>query len=82
MLILYETETKTVFTHFLQTWLCFLKAKESWEMDLKQKLDLAAGVKHKGNQYFKVRSPCQSFIFTNLHSYSAYCHKMVLSFLP
>ncbi|XP_071350129.1 peptidyl-prolyl cis-trans isomerase FKBP5 [Trachinotus anak] len=31
----------------------FQRAKESWEMDLKEKLDLAAGVKHKGNQYFK-----------------------------
>ncbi|XP_020789713.1 peptidyl-prolyl cis-trans isomerase FKBP5 [Boleophthalmus pectinirostris] len=31
----------------------FQRAKESWEMDLKEKLDLAPGVKHKGNQYFK-----------------------------
>ncbi|XP_071768768.1 peptidyl-prolyl cis-trans isomerase FKBP5 [Centroberyx gerrardi] len=31
----------------------FQRAKESWEMDLNEKLDLAAGVKHKGNQYFK-----------------------------
>ncbi|KAM3877715.1 peptidyl-prolyl cis-trans isomerase FKBP5 [Diretmus argenteus] len=31
----------------------FQKAKESWEMDLNEKLDLAGGVKHKGNQYFK-----------------------------
>ncbi|TDH13949.1 hypothetical protein EPR50_G00038620 [Perca flavescens] len=31
----------------------FQRAKESWEMDLPEKLDLAVGVKHKGNQYFK-----------------------------
>ncbi|XP_029005748.1 peptidyl-prolyl cis-trans isomerase FKBP5 [Betta splendens] len=31
----------------------FQRAKESWEMDLNEKLDSAAGVKHKGNQYFK-----------------------------
>uniref|UniRef100_A0A8D3BGW1 peptidylprolyl isomerase n=1 Tax=Scophthalmus maximus TaxID=52904 RepID=A0A8D3BGW1_SCOMX len=31
----------------------FKRAKESWEMDLNEKLDLAHGVKHKGNQYFK-----------------------------
>ncbi|XP_059185299.1 peptidyl-prolyl cis-trans isomerase FKBP5 [Centropristis striata] len=31
----------------------FQRAKESWEMDLPEKLDLAATVKHKGNQYFK-----------------------------
>ncbi|XP_070758431.1 peptidyl-prolyl cis-trans isomerase FKBP5 [Enoplosus armatus] len=31
----------------------FQRAKESWEMDLKEKLDLAPGIKHKGNQYFK-----------------------------
>ncbi|KAJ3601859.1 hypothetical protein NHX12_029621 [Muraenolepis orangiensis] len=31
----------------------FKKAKESWEMDLKEKLELSAEVKHKGNQYFK-----------------------------
>lgn len=38
--------------------LCVHKAKESWEMDLNEKLGLAAGVKHKGNQYFKVQSRC------------------------
>lgn len=27
-------------------------------MDLKEKLDLAAGIKHKGNQYFKVKPSC------------------------
>ncbi|KAK9528932.1 hypothetical protein VZT92_013060 [Zoarces viviparus] len=32
----------------------FQRAKETWEMELPEKLDLAAGVKHKGNQYFKV----------------------------
>ncbi|XP_068170541.1 peptidyl-prolyl cis-trans isomerase FKBP5 isoform X2 [Antennarius striatus] len=32
----------------------FQRAKESWEMDLNEKLNLATGVKHKGNQYFKV----------------------------
>ncbi|XP_054473124.1 peptidyl-prolyl cis-trans isomerase FKBP5 [Anoplopoma fimbria] len=31
----------------------FKRAKETWEMALPEKLDLAAGVKHKGNQYFK-----------------------------
>lgn len=30
------------------------QAKESWEMDLNEKLDLVSGVKTKGNQYFKV----------------------------
>ncbi|XP_056292963.1 peptidyl-prolyl cis-trans isomerase FKBP5 [Pseudoliparis swirei] len=32
----------------------FQRAKETWEMDLTEKIDLATGVKHKGNQYFKV----------------------------
>ncbi|KAG7272939.1 hypothetical protein CRUP_020182 [Coryphaenoides rupestris] len=32
----------------------FIKAKESWEMDLKEKLELSAEVKRKGNLYFKV----------------------------
>ncbi|KAG8007756.1 Peptidyl-prolyl cis-trans isomerase FKBP5 [Nibea albiflora] len=31
----------------------FKRAKEFWEMDLKEKLELAVGLKHKGNQYFK-----------------------------
>ncbi|KAM9859652.1 peptidyl-prolyl cis-trans isomerase FKBP5 isoform 1-T2 [Aulostomus maculatus] len=31
----------------------FERAKESWEMDLHEKLILAAEVKHKGNHYFK-----------------------------
>ncbi|CAG06938.1 unnamed protein product [Tetraodon nigroviridis] len=31
----------------------FQRAKEYWEMDLKEKLELAAKVKCKGNQYFK-----------------------------
>ncbi|CAN9511806.1 unnamed protein product [Ophioblennius macclurei] len=31
----------------------FHKAKETWEMDLTEKLDLVDGVKKKGNQYFK-----------------------------
>lgn len=35
--------------------LCFHKAKDSWEMDLKEKLDVSAEVKNKGNQYFKVQ---------------------------
>ena len=34
---------------------CLHQAKEYWEMDLKEKLELAAKVKVKGNQYFKVR---------------------------
>lgn len=32
----------------------FKRAKEYWEMDLNEKLSLAPGIKHKGNQYFKV----------------------------
>ncbi|XP_020339279.1 peptidyl-prolyl cis-trans isomerase FKBP5 isoform X2 [Oncorhynchus kisutch] len=32
----------------------FEKAKESWELDLKEKLDLSARAKQKGTQYFKV----------------------------
>ncbi|KAM4613633.1 peptidyl-prolyl cis-trans isomerase FKBP5 [Polymixia lowei] len=40
----------------------FQKAKESWEMDLNEKLDLAAGVKHKGNQYFKAGQFYQAVI--------------------
>ncbi|CAJ1050663.1 peptidyl-prolyl cis-trans isomerase FKBP5 [Xyrichtys novacula] len=31
----------------------FKRVKESWEMDLNEKLNLALGVKHKGNYYFK-----------------------------
>ncbi|XP_038872144.1 peptidyl-prolyl cis-trans isomerase FKBP5-like [Salvelinus namaycush] len=31
----------------------FEKAKESWELDLKEKLDLSARAKQKGTQYFK-----------------------------
>ncbi|XP_037534633.1 peptidyl-prolyl cis-trans isomerase FKBP5 [Nematolebias whitei] len=31
----------------------FKRAKESWEMDLNEKLEMAAGVKSKGNQYFR-----------------------------
>lgn len=33
---------------------CLHQAKECWEMDLKEKLELAAEVKFKGNQHFKV----------------------------
>ncbi|XP_040890906.1 peptidyl-prolyl cis-trans isomerase FKBP5 [Toxotes jaculatrix] len=40
----------------------FERAKESWEMDLNDKLDLAAGVKHKGNQYFKAGRYFQAVI--------------------
>ncbi|XP_022602392.1 peptidyl-prolyl cis-trans isomerase FKBP5-like isoform X3 [Seriola dumerili] len=40
----------------------FQRAKESWEMDLNEKLDLAAGVKHKGNHYFKVGRYFQAVI--------------------
>ncbi|XP_076615292.1 peptidyl-prolyl cis-trans isomerase FKBP5 [Chaetodon auriga] len=40
----------------------FTRAKESWEMDLNEKLDLAAGVKHKGNQYFKAGQHYQAVI--------------------
>lgn len=32
------------------------QAKESWEMDLKEKLERAVLVKQKGTQYFKVYS--------------------------
>ncbi|XP_041836329.1 peptidyl-prolyl cis-trans isomerase FKBP5 [Melanotaenia boesemani] len=31
----------------------FKRAKESWEMDLSEKLDLVGAVKNKGNNYFK-----------------------------
>lgn len=40
----------------------FKRAKESWEMDLNEKLDLAVGVKHKGNQYFKAGQHQQAVI--------------------
>ncbi|XP_041819143.1 peptidyl-prolyl cis-trans isomerase FKBP5 isoform X2 [Chelmon rostratus] len=40
----------------------FKRAKESWEMDLNEKLDLAVGVKRKGNQYFKAGRHCQAVI--------------------
>lgn len=40
----------------------FKKAKESWEMDLNEKLELAAGVKHKGNQYVKAGRNYQAII--------------------
>ncbi|XP_026162482.1 peptidyl-prolyl cis-trans isomerase FKBP5 [Mastacembelus armatus] len=40
----------------------FKKAKESWEMDLNEKLELAAEVKHKGNQYFKAGQYYQAVI--------------------
>lgn len=33
---------------------CLHQAKECWEMDLNEKLELAVEVKIKGNQYFKV----------------------------
>lgn len=32
----------------------YLQAKESWEMDTKEKLEQAAIVKQKGTMYFKV----------------------------
>lgn len=32
----------------------YLQAKESWEMDTKEKLEQAAVVKEKGTMYFKV----------------------------
>ncbi|KAG7494282.1 peptidyl-prolyl cis-trans isomerase FKBP5-like [Solea senegalensis] len=40
----------------------FKRARESWEMTLNEKLDLAAGVKHKGNQYVKAGRYCQAII--------------------
>lgn len=40
----------------------FQKAKESWEMELNEKLDLSARVKHKGNQYFKAGQFFQAVI--------------------
>lgn len=40
----------------------FQKAKESWEMDLKEKLDLAGEVKQKGNKYFKAERYNQAVI--------------------
>lgn len=53
---LFATDQQQYLLNFSATY-SFHKAKESWEMDLNEKLDLAAGVKHKGNQYFKVRPP-------------------------
>uniref|UniRef100_A0A7N6FCY4 peptidylprolyl isomerase n=1 Tax=Anabas testudineus TaxID=64144 RepID=A0A7N6FCY4_ANATE len=40
----------------------FQRAKESWEMDLNEKLDLVVGVKHKGNQYFKAGRYYQALV--------------------
>ncbi|KAK5617657.1 hypothetical protein CRENBAI_002173 [Crenichthys baileyi] len=40
----------------------FKRAKESWEMDLNEKLALASGVKNKGNQYFKAGRHHQAVI--------------------
>ncbi|XP_031613381.1 peptidyl-prolyl cis-trans isomerase FKBP5 [Oreochromis aureus] len=40
----------------------FQRAKDSWEMDLKEKLDLSAEVKNKGNQYFKAGRYYQAVI--------------------
>lgn len=40
----------------------FQRAKEPWEMDLTEKLDLAVGIKHKGNQYFKAGRYLQAVI--------------------
>ncbi|XP_042364025.1 peptidyl-prolyl cis-trans isomerase FKBP5 [Plectropomus leopardus] len=40
----------------------FQRAKEPWEMDLTEKLDLVAGIKHKGNQYFKAERYFQAVI--------------------
>ncbi|XP_047437923.1 peptidyl-prolyl cis-trans isomerase FKBP5 [Mugil cephalus] len=40
----------------------FKKAKESWEMDLNEKLDLAVTVKAKGNSYFKAGRYSQAVI--------------------
>uniref|UniRef100_A0A3Q1FDR1 peptidylprolyl isomerase n=1 Tax=Acanthochromis polyacanthus TaxID=80966 RepID=A0A3Q1FDR1_9TELE len=40
----------------------FQRAKESWEMDLSEKLDLVGDVKNKGNQYFKAGRYYQAII--------------------
>ncbi|XP_068598846.1 peptidyl-prolyl cis-trans isomerase FKBP5 [Brachionichthys hirsutus] len=40
----------------------FQRAKESWEMDLIEKLNLATEIKHKGNQYFKAGRHYQAVI--------------------
>ncbi|XP_028261381.1 peptidyl-prolyl cis-trans isomerase FKBP5 [Parambassis ranga] len=40
----------------------FHRAKESWEMDLKEKLELVVEVKNKGNQYFKAGRYYQAVI--------------------
>ncbi|XP_034537670.1 peptidyl-prolyl cis-trans isomerase FKBP5 [Notolabrus celidotus] len=40
----------------------FKRVKESWEMDLNEKLTLATGVKHKGNHYFKAGQYHQAVI--------------------
>lgn len=37
---------------------CLHQAKESWEMNLNEKLELATEIKYKGNQYFKVCCFC------------------------
>uniref|UniRef100_A0A3P9J1J7 peptidylprolyl isomerase n=1 Tax=Oryzias latipes TaxID=8090 RepID=A0A3P9J1J7_ORYLA len=40
----------------------FRRAKESWEMDIYEKVNLAPGVKNKGNQYFKTGQYHQAVI--------------------
>ncbi|KAJ8372163.1 hypothetical protein AAFF_G00293800 [Aldrovandia affinis] len=40
----------------------FEKSKESWEMDVKEKLDLAVMIKQKGTQYFKAGQFYQAVI--------------------
>ncbi|XP_034022308.1 peptidyl-prolyl cis-trans isomerase FKBP5-like [Thalassophryne amazonica] len=40
----------------------FQRHKEFWEMDLKEKLEMAVGIKHKGNQYFKAGRYYQAVI--------------------
>ncbi|KAJ7999858.1 hypothetical protein DPEC_G00198760 [Dallia pectoralis] len=40
----------------------FEKAKESWELDLKEKLDYSAGAKQKGTQYFKAGRYLQAVV--------------------
>lgn len=40
----------------------FKKFKESWEMELSEKLDMAVGIKRKGNHYFKAGRYHQAII--------------------
>lgn len=49
------------------------QAKESWEMDTKEKLEQAAIVKEKGTVYFKVCESASSFPVRHLPSICEPC---------